>query len=437
MTTFSKLQLSNWRQFSHIDLDLSGQITVLTGQNGCGKTTLLNILSRHFGWNTHLISTPYLSRKKITKIWTDIYDPNRLPDELEDDSLLTPEDEENEEQFDWVDKIVQEQKTIGSIEYSNGIASPINTQTVVSPQYHLNFAKMQAVIGLHIPSHRPASVYTAVQTIPLNAADLAQQYQQFLNLVNHHMMATPNNTKHPNLFMKELLISMMVFGYGNKTVQGNSRYIEFIQEFQEILRTVLPVELGFKRLEVRQPEIVLITNTGTFSMDAMSGGISSLFNIALQIHLYGYDKEFCTVTIDEPENHLHPAMQRRLLPSLAKAFPKYSFIVASHSPSIIASFPQSNVYALVHGNDTKFGVSRKVRSYLVDKNDLSGTPNKILTEILDAGSNLPIWVEKEISNILQDTFMNDSDKAAAVVRKLKELGITDSLPEILSNEKFD
>ena len=35
--------------------------------------------------------------------------------------------------------------------------------------------------------------------------------------------------------------------------------------------------------------------------------------------------------IDEPEQHLHPGMQQRLLPALQRAFPLVQFIVATHT----------------------------------------------------------------------------------------------------------
>lgn len=52
------------------------------------------------------------------------------------------------------------------------------------------------------------------------------------------------------------------------------------------------------------------------------------------------------VTFDEPENHLHPALQRTLLPTLSAAFPQVQFIVATHSPFMVSSMKDSAVYVL-------------------------------------------------------------------------------------------
>src|SRR3546814_16405068 len=64
VTTFNKIHIERWRQFECVDIDLSHQTTVLKGSNGSGKTSILNILSRHFGWNLLFVSTHFLIRSE-------------------------------------------------------------------------------------------------------------------------------------------------------------------------------------------------------------------------------------------------------------------------------------------------------------------------------------------------------------------------------------
>jgi len=49
---FLRLQVHDWRQFGSVDLQFHPRLTVLTGANASGKTTLLNLLARHFQWVT-------------------------------------------------------------------------------------------------------------------------------------------------------------------------------------------------------------------------------------------------------------------------------------------------------------------------------------------------------------------------------------------------
>ena len=62
---FRRLRISNWRQFRDLDLKFHGRLTVLTGANGAGKTTVLNLLSRHFGWQGILAGTTTADEESI------------------------------------------------------------------------------------------------------------------------------------------------------------------------------------------------------------------------------------------------------------------------------------------------------------------------------------------------------------------------------------
>lgn len=73
--------------------------------------------------------------------------------------------------------------------------------------------------------------------------------------------------------------------------------------------------------------------------------------------------------IDEPEVHLHPRLQRSLLPTLAKLVPGAQIIAATHSPLVAASLEDAAVYSLEEGE--------AVSAYGLD-------PNAALMRIFDA-----------------------------------------------------
>lgn len=41
---FKRLKISDWRQFSNVDISFHPHLTVLTGANGAGKTTILTLI---------------------------------------------------------------------------------------------------------------------------------------------------------------------------------------------------------------------------------------------------------------------------------------------------------------------------------------------------------------------------------------------------------
>lgn len=185
----------------------------------------------------------------------------------------------------------------------------------------------------------------------------------------------------------------MINGYGvrspTKTIMPpDPLQIKNFEGFRDVLRLMLPPSLGFDDLEVRDYEIVFSCNSGAdeFLLETASGGISALIDIAWQIFMFDTDaKEPFAVVIDEVENHLHPSMQRTLLPNLLSAFPHAKFIVTTHSPLIVTSVEDASVYAL------RYDQSKKVRSYLLDFKTEVKNAVDVLDEVLGVSTTIPPW----------------------------------------------
>jgi hypothetical protein len=68
------------------------------------------------------------------------------------------------------------------------------------------------------------------------------------------------------------------------------------------------------------------------------------------------------VMIDEIDLHLHPGLQRELVPRLRKALPKVQWIVTTHSPLVLANFDLNEIIAL--DRDAEGNVRRLDRQIL-------------------------------------------------------------------------
>lgn len=403
MSYFKSLSLFDWRQFDKLEIDLSNRITVITGSNGCGKTTILSLLSRHFGWTISFASSPYLSRRAVKRLYRDVR-------------------EESETEFH---RAQNNEILVGKIIYDEGQECKITTPEYVGAHYNVNLQNQVQKPGLFIPSHRQQSVYNAVQTIPANPVDSAQMYEQYRGIAAQlYQTGGVNVRKNPGAVQKEAIIALALFGEGNQASEPIPEYHELFQSFEERLRIILPPEIGFQRLKVRMPDVVLKTGSGEFSLDSMSGGVAALFNIAWQIHMFDVSAERYTIVIDEPENHLHPSMQRSILPSLAEAFPLARFVVATHSPFIVSSFREASVHVLNHNS-----VGKVVSNELTEAN-VAGSANSILQDVLGVESTLPEWVHKIISNqLVENSDESPEVQAENIMSKLREFGITNVIGE--------
>lgn len=398
---FKKLVIKKWQQFENAELHFHERLTVLTGANGSGKTTLLNILAKHSGWNVLSLATP--EKDKIKKIWKWVT------------GLFT-------------EKEINSQNIIGEIIYSDGKKASLTIPDQKSAQYEIRINNQQEIECFFIPSHRPVFRYESVNTIQTQG--IIGKKQAF-NKVSGSNRALYFGGKNPSnsFHIKETLISWNIFGRGNIDMEPNEKLLEYYEGFEGILKIVIPKEIGFNRFAIKNFEVVLECDSGNFIIDAVSGGISAIIDITWQIFMYSTGKGASfSVLIDEIENHLHPTMQRRILPDLVKAFPNVSFIVSTHNPLIVGSVKDSEVYILV------FNENRKVVAQRLDLINKAKTAAEILDEVLGVSSTMPVWAEEELNGIVNKYMKMDIINKGVFQKmrtELSEMGLEKLIPNAI------
>lgn len=197
-----------------------------------------------------------------------------------------------------------------------------------------------------------------------------------------------------------------------------------------MLKQVLPKSLGFRRITIRLPEVVLDTDTGEFSLDAVSGGVSAIIDMSWQLHMATLVYGSLVAIIDEPENHLHPTLQKTLLPDFMEAFPQVQFIIATHNPFMVTSVADSNMYVLDYDNEAP----SRVFSTKLDLINKAGSSNDILREVLGLEHTKPLWVETKIEEIVERYGAREiTDSTLRELRaELRQLKLEEFIPETIS-----
>ncbi|WP_409966916.1 AAA family ATPase [Bengtsoniella intestinalis] len=411
---FRRLNIKDWRQISEIDIEFHRNLTIITGANGAGKTTILNLLSQATGWNSKFVSNYNQDEDGTAQYRSGLFN------EIEKSFI-----EESE------DNPVNSINKLGELEFSDGKISALHApKNITTGTYSVTISGKPQVDGVYINSHRPTFPYKAVKAIPTVISTREQIYKKYYDFSKTFVFDTFRNSTEisATTLIKETLASLAIFGYGNQAVSKNESAKKLFEGYIEILKVVLPPKLEFETINVVMPEVILCTKTGDFPIDAVSGGISSIIDITWQLYMFADKNEKFVALLDEPENHLHPELQKSFLGNLIAAFPNVQFIVATHNPFMISSQKDSNVYVL------NYNECSQVFSQKLDYINRAGTSNAILRDVLGIDTTIPAWAEVSLEKIVQEYSSKEfnSDVLKELKNQLSSIGMSDYIPNTIS-----
>jgi hypothetical protein len=203
---FKRLKISDWRQFSNVDISFHPHLTVLTGANGAGKTTILNLLSQSTGWDPQFVSSYEKDKAGISKYFNSL---KNIGKRFFIKASNTPNAVENK---------------LGELEFSDGtIADLILPQNVSSGTYSITTKGGKKEKGVYISSHRPSFPYRAVKTIPTSVATREQIFKKYDDFNRKFVFDTYRDSDKlsATALIKETIASLAIFGYGNQSVVAN------------------------------------------------------------------------------------------------------------------------------------------------------------------------------------------------------------------------
>lgn len=424
------LSISDWNQFRDIKIDFHSNVTIITGANGAGKSSILRLLANEIGWSYSEVATlPEYNKNSI-------FVAGLSGNTLKKLKPIKPAIYKNyHEEYDINDDFVE----FGKIEIEKGcLKLYVPREVDASYSIRTDFTSHDGIDhyyplieGINIASHRQPYGYTKVKDISLNPSEIDVLLTQYTDSIKGRIIYDIHqySTDSPTYLLKKSLISLAILGEGNNFVSPNEKYMKWFFGFQEVLKTILPTHIGFEKIVVKEGEVFLITETGNFLIDALSGGLAAIVDMCWQIYVHKINsQDSFVVLIDEIENHLHPSLQREILPKLLKTFPTLQFIVTTHSPFVVNSLEESNIYAL------KFQDDKKVVATKLDFKAQEKDAFKVLRDVLGVPVTFPVWVEDELNRIT-GKYLREGlkvDNLQAMKEELNRMNLNDYFPEMLS-----
>ena len=154
------------------------------------------------------------------------------------------------------------------------------------------------------------------------------------------------------------------------------REMQMLQTFRQLIADMVPGGgLKFARVDRKTWQVVLEADHGEVQFDSVSQGMSAILNwigVLLQ-RLYDVyphsprpEHEPAIVLVDEIDAHLHPEWQRRLVALTRKHFPNVQVIASSHSPLLAGAVAHAELRVVARDDQ-----SGQIRADM-PREDLSG-----------------------------------------------------------------
>lgn len=276
---FSKIKTLNigqYKGFKDFKLDFNENLIVLVGENGTGKTTLLEIIYNLLSGNNEFFED----------------DPNlmNITLELKDGIKIRADREEKDVNLYINDKLVNEDNEF------------------FTEQRAIYFPSEVAFKSYEMTG--PNKMELSNTDVILNADKMSKELKQFLI-----------NQKYQDL---------------NDIANGKSDEAIRIEKYKKLYNDFL-TDKKFIGIDNESFEPIFeLNDTGeVISIDKLSSGEKQIFFKGGSLLQYGEEKEI-VVLLDEPETSMHPEWQQKILKFYRDIVPKAQFIFATHSPHILS-----------------------------------------------------------------------------------------------------
>jgi predicted ATP-binding protein involved in virulence len=346
--------------------DRKAEIHILTGENGSGKTTILESLIWNFG-NKEVTQTLNEGKFKVNSITNASFNKKLRSQNVVIFLSIDTDDSSELAKLKNYSKLTDFQADVK----------------------RLNFAAF-AYSGYRRIKDEPIEIGKEMEGNPL--------YQALDFIKDENSKFNVNQWLGQNLLNNSLAQT-------KKKLDEAKIFDEKIKRFEKVINDIIVDETKDNKIRFEMQsatKLVLIKNEQELDFDVLPDGLKSLISwigdLLMRLDSLRwkddtpiFDREII-LFLDEIEVHLHPTWQRKVLPIVQKLFKNAQIFVSTHSPFVVNSVDDAWVYKLKLDDNGKATIEEPVES------ENSNSITQVLREVF----GIEQWFGLEVQNTFED-----------------------------------
>lgn len=461
----NKIEICNYKKIKRLKLNFDKDLTVLIGDNGIGKTSILDAIRKNIMWISASIRKDNASGGTITS------------EEINNQSF----DDINGTYIDCDFNIGSKNKVRGRIaRVLDTSVIPLKSELTDYRDLGQKIRELNDYKDTNFPLFASYGV-DRLSSRKFLSSDLVfnkiDGYEESLNKVSNFniflewliqvLKISKGHISEDQKFLQHDIDVLEQAGAKDTSSPFHSMYLKLKKSFEEktsqqpdnISKILNNINLVYKeiykdfvKLELvnnddGKDKVQMILNEDSFFLHQLSDGqrvfLGLIGDIARRLILLNNNSDYPLmgrgiVLIDEVELHLHPKWQQKIILILKQCFPNIQFIITTHSPQILTTVKPHHIRVL------NFNYSTSILSYKIPSFSFGAESQVTLENLLDVEprpQNLDIVKKLNRYKMLVKSDDWDSEEAVQLREELNTWGrnkdsILDKLDMEISLKKF-
>nr|WP_232623308.1 retron Ec78 anti-phage system effector ATPase PtuA [Citrobacter koseri] len=380
------LKLINFRKFKELNISFEDDFTVLIGDNGAGKTTILDALSRTFSYiNARIIAKGRNGRPlDNTDVKVGCADNAEVITSINlgkntkySGSLTRPAKGIENSKTSNLDSYSSLANLFRVINYRSNKYYNKEINIPLCAFYSVERSLLKSNLSFELEKLDSASTNSRFDAIEKNALDGSSNIEEFLKWFIYI-----DNLQNNNLIINEIKLLEAEVNAFELIAEQSSLFADELEKRKkklsskkELLINVTSLHIDKIKQHVKNAITNAVPSISDIYVDRSSGRVEvKIINDGIDINVFQASKGQLVylslisdlarrlifmnpdldnplhgqgiVLIDEVELHLHPEWQQNIINNLTSTFPNIQFVITTHSPQVLSTISKQKIRKL-------------------------------------------------------------------------------------------